>query len=122
MARNKEKRSKFLFMRRVVLAAVLALITASGAMSQVENHDREWYEHHGYHWHDGRWVREGEGEHHENHDQEWYERHGYHWHDGRWVREGEGEHHENHDREWYERHGYHWHDGRWYREGEGEHQ
>jgi hypothetical protein len=113
MARNKEKRSKFLFMRRAVLAAVLALITASGAMSQVViqveppggNHDREWYEHHGYHWHDGRWVREGEGEHHENHDQEWYERHGYHWHDGRWYREGEGEH---------RHHGYwkngHWHD------------
>ena len=40
----------------------------------------------------GRWVRKGEGEHHENHDQEWYERHGYHWHDGRWYREGEGEH------------------------------
>jgi len=84
MARNKEKRSKFLFMSRAVLAAVLALITASGAMSQVviqveppgENHDREWYEHHGYHWHDGRWYREGEGEH---------RHHGYwkngHWHD-----------------------------------------
>jgi hypothetical protein len=67
-SKQKRKRSKLLFMRRVVLAAVLALITASGAMSQVviqveppgQNHDQEWYERHGYHWHDGRWVREGE--------------------------------------------------------------
>jgi hypothetical protein len=93
-------------MKRLILASLLAVFAASGALGQQiivtvpGGHDREWYEHHGYVWHDGQWYRGEPG----GHDREWYEHHGYVWHDGQWYR-GEGHHH--HD-------GY-WKDGHYYR-------
>jgi hypothetical protein len=105
-------------MKRLILASLLAVFAASGALGQQiivtvpGGHDREWYEHHGYVWHDGQWYRGEPG----GHDREWYEHHGYVWRDGQWYRGEPG----GHDREWYEHHGYVWRDGQWYR-GEGHH-
>ena len=50
-------------MKRLILASLLAVFAASGALGQQiivtvpGGHDREWYEHHGYVWHDGQWYR-----------------------------------------------------------------
>ena len=50
-------------MKRLILAFLLAVFAASGALGQQiivtvpGGHDREWYEHHGYVWHDGQWYR-----------------------------------------------------------------
>jgi hypothetical protein len=93
-------------MKRLILSSLLAVFAASGGLGQQiivtvpGGHDREWYEHHGYVWHDGQWYRGEPG----GHDREWYEHHGYVWRDGQWYR-GEGHHH--HD-------GY-WKDGHYYR-------
>jgi hypothetical protein len=93
-------------MKRLILASLLAVFAASGALGQQiivtvpGGHDREWYEHHGYVWRDGQWYRGEPG----GHDREWYEHHGYVWRDGQWYRGG-GHHH--HD-------GY-WKDGHYYR-------
>ena len=46
-------------MKRLILTSLLAVFAASGALGQQiivtvpAGHDREWYEHHGYVWHDG---------------------------------------------------------------------
>ena len=93
-------------MKRLILASLLAVFAACGALGQQiivtvpGGHDREWYEHHGYVWHDGQWYRGEPG----GHDREWYEHHGYVWRDGQWYR---GEGHHPHD-------GY-WKDGHYYR-------
>ncbi|MBV8375875.1 MAG: hypothetical protein JO279_02625 [Verrucomicrobia bacterium] len=93
-------------MKRLILPFLLAVFAASGAFAQITvtvpaipgGHDREWYEHHGYVWHDGQWYR-GESN---GHDREWYESHGYVWRDGQWYPR---HHHHN---------GY-WRDGQYYR-------
>src|SRR5580698_560866 len=98
-------------MKRLILASLLAVFAASGALGQQiivtvpGGHDREWYEHHGYVWHDGQWYRDEPG----GHDREWYEHHGYVWRDGQWYR-GEGHHH--HDGYWKDGHYYHYDEDR----------
>ena len=74
-----------------------------------EEHSREWYQHHGYHWYNDRWyspeewqemrgnARGEEGQ----HSSEWYQRHNYHWANDHWYSEEEWEnyrrHHRHHD-------------------------
>ena len=94
-------------MKRLILASLLGVFAASGALAQITitvpgGHDREWYENHGYVWRNGQWYR-GEPS---GHDRGWYESHGYVWRDGQWYR-GEAREHQHH-------HGY-WKDGQYYR-------
>jgi hypothetical protein len=69
-------------MKRLILASLLGVFAASGALAQITitvpgGHDREWYENHGYVWRDGQWYR-GEPREHQHH-------HGY-WKDGQYYR------------------------------------
>ena len=76
-------------MKRLILASLLAVFAASGALGQQiivtvpGGHDREWYEGHGYRWHDGQWYRGEERERHEYREQ--HRHHGY-WKDGHYYR------------------------------------
>jgi hypothetical protein len=98
-------------MKRLILASLLAVFAASGALAQQitvtipGGHDREWYENHGYVWRDGQWYRGEPG----GHDREWYENHGYVWRDGQWYRGERYEHHKHHHHNGY------WRDGQYYR-------
>jgi hypothetical protein len=53
---------------KLVLTSLLVVFTVSGALAQQltvtipGGHDREWYEQHGYRWHDGQWYRGEERE------------------------------------------------------------
>jgi hypothetical protein len=49
-------------MKRLILASLLGVFAASGALAQITitvpgGHDREWYENHGYVWRNGQWYR-----------------------------------------------------------------
>jgi hypothetical protein len=73
-------------MKRLILASLLAVFAASGALAQQitvtipGGHDREWYENHGYVWRDGQWYRGERYEHHKHHHHNGY------WRDGQYYR------------------------------------
>ena len=79
-------------MKRLILTSLLAVFTASGALAQQltvtipGGHDREWYEHHGYKWHNGQWYRAEERERYGY--REHHRHHGY-WKDGHYYRYGD---------------------------------
>jgi hypothetical protein len=79
-------------MKRLILTSLLAVFTASGALAQQltitipGGHDREWYEHHGYIWHDGQWYRVEERDRHEYRE---HHRHQGYWKDGHYYRYGD---------------------------------
>jgi hypothetical protein len=74
---------------KVILTSLLAAFTVSGALAQQltvtipGGHDREWYEHHGYFWHDGQWYR---GEDRERHEYREHHQHNGYWKDGHYYR------------------------------------
>ena len=74
---------------RLILTSLLAVFTVSGALAQQltvtipGGHDREWYEHHGYFWHDGQWYR---GEDRERHEYREHHQHNGYWKDGHYYR------------------------------------
>ena len=77
---------------RLILISLLAVFTVSGALAQQftvtipGGHDREWYEHHGYQWHDGQWYR---GEDRERHEYRGHHSHHGYWKDGHYYRYGD---------------------------------
>jgi hypothetical protein len=74
---------------KLILTSLLAVLTVSGALAQQftvtipDGHDREWYEQHGYRWHDGQWYR---GEERERHEYREHHRHNGFWKDGHYYR------------------------------------
>ena len=76
-------------MKRLILTSLLAVFTVSGALAQQftvtlpGGHDRDWYESHGYRWHDGQWYRGEERGRHEYREQH---RHQGYWKDGQYYR------------------------------------
>jgi hypothetical protein len=80
---------------RIILTSLLAVFTVSGALAQQltvtipGGHDREWYEHHGYFWHDGQWYR---GEDRERHEYREHHHHNGYWKDGHYYRYEDEDH------------------------------
>ena len=100
-----------LFMLLALLAPLTVLaqsisIGPNGIRVGEEQHSREWYRQHGYHWYNDRWysaeewqgmrgnVQGNEGQ----HSSEWYQRHNYHWANDHWYSEEEWEEYRQHHR------------------------